>query len=85
MSCSANPGALVASARAKSYKRALAAALGELQTAGDAACAGGAGNCGGNPCEWVIQTVNFTFEFDQATPRRPIVCTATGSGSCECT
>jgi hypothetical protein len=83
--CNGNPGVLVVVARGKTWKRAQAHALNELQGAGDAGCAGGAADCvNGAPCEWKMQSVSFTFEFDQEHPQRPIVCTATGSGTCEC-
>ena len=80
MSCNVNPGELQATGHAKKVKRAIAHALVALQQMGDAACSGG--NCGPDNCEWVVQSVSFTYHFDTGT--NEYEATATGIGECSC-
>jgi hypothetical protein len=80
MACNANPGELVATAHGKTIKKAIAHAFGALQVLGDGACAGG--NCANGNCEWIVESVQFSTHFDQAT--NDYESTATGTGSCHC-
>ncbi|HEY6230219.1 MAG TPA: hypothetical protein VIW64_03050 [Pyrinomonadaceae bacterium] len=80
MACNANPGQLVATAHGNTIKKAILHAFGALQSLGDAACAGG--NCANGNCEWIVESVQFTAQFDQDT--NDYVATATGTGSCHC-
>ena len=80
MACNANPGELVGTDHGNTIKRAIAKAFVALVAAGDAACAGGP--CANGSCEWIVESVQFTGHFDQAT--NDYVGTATGTGSCHC-
>jgi hypothetical protein len=80
MACNTNPGQLTATAHGNTIKKSILHALAVLQGMGDAACAGGV--CANGNCEWIVESVQFTYHFDVAT--NDYEATASGTGNCNC-